>query len=232
MPAPYYRFELGVDLTPAQADENISYIHERIDAAIAEMTLPFQLSSITQSGLVITFHLSNATVLGTATLPVLALNPRGFWTASTNYFASDLFTVRGVGDYIVKEDFTSGDTFNPADTRIAFQRPDPAVQLPLYVDATTSALTVTRAEHVNRMLVALGPCDFTIGPDDWLDGDAVHFENQSGGVINIFGTTEITVVPPTGETASISTTGGVASAMFREPLAQFSLIGKLDAVST
>jgi hypothetical protein len=236
MPAPYYRFELGVDLTPAQADENISYIHERIDDALANAPAPVELSSITQSGLTLTFHLSNATILGTATIPAAAVNQRGDWEPETAYFANDLVRVRGVGYYLVPEDHTSETTFSAGaggGDWYAFQYADQQVQLPLYVSDTDGALTVTRALHLNRLLVFLSSCECTIDDADWLEGDQVHFMNQAdGGIVEILGTTALPVRPPAGDSANISTLGGTATMAFLEQLDIMALFGRLDPEST
>lgn len=233
MPAPWFRSEQGGPLTAEQFDENTQYFIDR-DTAIEEgAASPPYPSSIVQTDLTLTFYLSNAEVLGTATIPVWRVNYRGAWAADTAYFVGDVFTVRGVGDYLVEANFTSGTTFNPGETSIAFQRPDTTVQLPVYIDSTVGTLTVTRTDHVNRMLVFLGSCDVTIDPDDWLNGDQVHFMNQAaGGIVEIRGTTGLEVRPPSGDSSNISTPGGVASAVYLDSLDIMALFGRLDPEGT
>jgi hypothetical protein len=104
----------GVDrlLTEFEVDYNF-YQHEtRIGVLEASVTVTVSVSSITQTGSDLTFHMSDATTQGPFTLPSATFVDRGAWAAATPYLANDTFTANGAL-YRVLVDHTSGASFSP-----------------------------------------------------------------------------------------------------------------------
>ncbi len=103
----------GSNLTPSEADGNFVYLDGRISTEIANITAGVGVDSITISGNVLTFHMSDATI-ETVTLPtaIYAWTPQGVWQPATAYAVNN--TVSYFGSlYLVIFAHTSDATFDP-----------------------------------------------------------------------------------------------------------------------
>lgn len=105
---------LGRRLTSAEVDGNFWAIAQAIDTFTADD--PVSISSISQSGNSITFHLTDTTTQGPFVLPIVSLTPRGDWTTATDYDYRDIVRDSVTGNlYLVLLPHTSsGTAMNPA----------------------------------------------------------------------------------------------------------------------
>lgn len=225
------RSQTTYDLTVEELDANFTYLDDRITGIADDIPNPPYPSNITQSGFTLSFYLSDASLLGTATIPVAGVSYRDEWQPTTNYFVNDLVKVRGVGFFLVTANHTSAASFPGAGATYVFQYADQTVQLPLIVSTTT--LTMTRALHLNRLLLFtnVSGCAVTLDPDDWQDGDPVHAMNRSGMPVTFSGTSDLDFDPEDGKAASMSNRGSAASMIYLADEGVMSMIGGLDAVS-
>jgi hypothetical protein len=128
----------GANLEAAEVDNNFWSLAEAIIALQASPVPPNGIASITVSGTQMTITLSDGTVLGPYTLPVLTFRWRDEWQPSTPYAELDVFKVTNVGIFMVQIAHTSGATFDP---NIQVSGQPALLQLFGSVDATLSGLS-------------------------------------------------------------------------------------------
>jgi hypothetical protein len=104
---------IGVNLTPAQVDNNFYELRTDLDDVIANPPTADGLASVTQSGFYLTFHTTLGNELGPIAIPVVYTVWRGDWAPFTLYSAADQFRVDGVGIFAVLQGHTSAATFDP-----------------------------------------------------------------------------------------------------------------------
>jgi hypothetical protein len=103
----------GANLTPSEVDNNFWEIAQAIVDLTASPAVPVGIGSITVSGTEMTITLTDGTVMGPFTLPVLTFRWRGEWQPTTGYAELDVFTVLNTGIYMVQIAHTTGTTFDP-----------------------------------------------------------------------------------------------------------------------
>jgi hypothetical protein len=103
----------GSNLTPNEADGNFTYLNNLIASVEDNITAGRGIESITISGNVLTFHMSDSTV-ETVTIPpgLFTWKPRGEWQPSTLYAVNDVVSYFG-WLYLVIFAHTSQSTFDP-----------------------------------------------------------------------------------------------------------------------
>jgi hypothetical protein len=130
----------GANLQPSEVDSNFYSLAQAIVNIQDNPEEPNGIYSITVSGTQMIITLSDGTVLGPYTLPVLTFRWRGEWGPYDSYAQLDVFTVTHQGIYMVQVAHTgTGDPFDP------FKWDDTAgmpvfIQLFGAVDASLSAL--------------------------------------------------------------------------------------------
>lgn len=102
----------GANLLPSEIDSNFWSLIQAIVDLQNNPALPVGIASISVAGTQMTITLTDGTVLGPYTLPVLTFRWRGEWTPSTLYAVLDVFTVVNVGIFMVEVAHTSGATFD------------------------------------------------------------------------------------------------------------------------
>lgn len=102
-----FRAIKGSDLTPAEADGNVSITKTALEYLRDNPPAAVSIDSITQSGNALTVHLSDSSTQGPFTLPSIPLTFRGAWAASTAYAVGDVITSGG-STYMVIYAHTSG----------------------------------------------------------------------------------------------------------------------------
>jgi hypothetical protein len=103
----------GANLTPGEVDNNFWELAQAIVDLAANPALPVGIANITVSGTSMTITLTDGTVMGPFTLPVLTFRWRGEWQPFTTYAELDVFTVTHVGIYMVQVEHTTGAAFEP-----------------------------------------------------------------------------------------------------------------------
>jgi hypothetical protein len=103
----------GANLAPSEVDNNFWELAQAIVDLTANPALPVGIASIAVSGTQMTITLTDGTVLGPWTLPVLTFRWRYEWQPSTSYAVLDVFTVTNVGIFMVQVAHTTGATFDP-----------------------------------------------------------------------------------------------------------------------
>jgi len=128
----------GANLQPAEVDTNFWNVAEAIVALQTNPAQPVGIASITVSGTQMWITLTDSTVLGPYTLPVLTFRWRGEWEPNADYVALDVVTVFQTGIFMCQVSHTSGATFD-IDQEIG----GTLVWLQLFgsVDATLSGLS-------------------------------------------------------------------------------------------
>lgn len=104
---------IGVNLTPAQVDENFYELRTDLDDLIANPPTADSIVSISQAGFSLTFHTLLGNELGPVAMPVAYPVWRGDWQPATLYSAADIFRVAEQGIFVVLQDHTSAATFDP-----------------------------------------------------------------------------------------------------------------------
>ena len=104
----------GANLQPAEVDNNFWSIAQAIVALQNNPALPVGIASISVSGTQMTITLTDGSVMGPFTLPVLTFRWRDEWQATTTYAVLDVFSVTNTGIFMVQIAHTSGSTFDPA----------------------------------------------------------------------------------------------------------------------
>jgi hypothetical protein len=102
----------GANLQPGEVDNNFWSIAEAIVALETNPAMPVGIASITVSGTQMYITLTDSTVLGPYTLPVLTFRWRGEWEPNADYVALDVVTVTNTGIFMCQVSHTSGDTFD------------------------------------------------------------------------------------------------------------------------
>lgn len=103
----------GAPINAAEHDANIHNLDDRVTVIENDPPAAVSIASISVSGGTMTITLTDATVLGPFTLPVIAHPLRGAWAPATNYAKYDWFYANGT-NYEVLVDHTSAATFDPA----------------------------------------------------------------------------------------------------------------------
>jgi hypothetical protein len=102
----------GANLTPSEVDTNFWELAQAIVDLTANPALPVGIASIAVSGTQMTITLTDGTVLGPFTLPVLTFRWRGEWQPFTSYAVLDVFTVLNTGIYMVQIAHTTDAAFD------------------------------------------------------------------------------------------------------------------------
>ena len=108
------RVGLGRNLTAAEVDANFTNLKTAVETLQTDRPAPNDIETISVVGTAMNITLTDSTVLGPFTLPVLAFRWRGAWEPFTIYAVLDTFTVEGFGIYTVAVGHTSGALFDPA----------------------------------------------------------------------------------------------------------------------
>lgn len=103
----------GAPISAAEHDANIRNLDDRVTVIETDPPSAVSVASITVSGSAMTVTLTDDTVLGPFTLPVVTHPLRGAWAPATAYAQYDWFYANGV-TYEVLLDHTSAATFDPA----------------------------------------------------------------------------------------------------------------------
>jgi Chaperone of endosialidase len=102
----------GANLLPSEIDSNFWSLVQAIVDLQNNPALPVGIASISVAGTQMTITLTDGTVLGPYTLPVLTFRWRDEWTPTTLYAVLDVFKVTDVGIFMVEVAHTSGATFD------------------------------------------------------------------------------------------------------------------------
>jgi hypothetical protein len=102
----------GANLQPSEVDTNFWSLAEAIVALQTNPAQPVGIASITVSGTQMYISLTDGTVLGPFTLPVLSFRWRGEWEAGADYVALDVISVEFTGIFMCQVSHTSGATFD------------------------------------------------------------------------------------------------------------------------
>ncbi|GEM_PF-5240638 len=102
----------GSNLTPTEVDLNFWQLLQLIQGVVDDPPTPNEITSITATGLTITFHFFDGTEL-TVPAPVLQFRWRGEWAAAQVYEVMDMVKVEGLGIFTVMVDHTSDASFDP-----------------------------------------------------------------------------------------------------------------------
>ncbi len=229
----------GSNLTPNEADGNFVYLDGRISTEIANITAGVGIDSITISGSVLTFHMSDAT-LETVTLPasLYTWQPQGEWQPLTAYAVNDTISYFG-SLYLVIFAHTSEAVFDPlADDGFGhffyalILRRTP-VWGQTITDATYSTL-VTDIDIYTRF-TNVGGCIITI--DSSLDYPAwseMHFRDETGldsGGISIECPTPGGINDVRGYNNATATNGGTITVKQVNDTGVWDIMGLLQPVS-
>src|SRR5690349_3665239 len=100
-------------LTVAEGDGNTYEFHTRISNIENNPPSAIGISNIVVSGTQFTVYLADGTPFGPFNLPIATFRPRGTYAAGTVYAAMDIIYVPASGLYLVLQDHTAPDPFNP-----------------------------------------------------------------------------------------------------------------------
>ena len=103
----------GANLQAAEVDANFWSVATEILNLQDNPALPTGIQSITISGTQMTITLTDGSVMGPYTIPVLVMRWRDEWQPQTPYVQLDVFKRTDQGIYLVQLDHVSGDTFDP-----------------------------------------------------------------------------------------------------------------------
>lgn len=106
----------GANLAPSEVDNNFWSVAQAIVDLQNDPAQPVGIENISVSGTQMTITLTDGTVMGPFTLPVLTFRWRGEWQPATAYAELDVFTVTNVGIFMVLLAHVSDTTFDPAYT--------------------------------------------------------------------------------------------------------------------
>lgn len=222
-----YRSALGRPLTSDEVDANFQGIQDAVNGFVAPTGVG--IASITITGTLATFHMTDGSTQGPFQLPVAALFWTGFYVSNHAYHELDLFQVPGDGVYLVLGDYTSppdnteGDsTFDPA----ASDTSGPLLQLMFGIPSTPPLVLRTELadfllapEHFGAYTRVDSAVDVNVTVPvsvGWADGAIATFRQVGAGQI-IFvpeSTTETTVLIITAETLKTRRDGSTASLIF------------------
>jgi hypothetical protein len=181
----------GANLQPAEVDTNFWEIAQAIVHLTASPALPVGIASIVVSGTQMTIHLTDGTVLGPYTLPVLTFRWRDEWHPSTSYAALDVVKVTNTGIYMVQISHTTGAAFDP---NLLIGGNPAYLMLFGSADASLSALPDVR-------LTALANLDIL----HWVAADS-KWENVALGSISGLGASQIPANLTTGTALALGHT--------------------------
>ena len=103
----------GANLQPTEVDNNFWALAEAVVDLQSNPAQPVGIASISVSGTQMTITLTDGTVMGPWTLPVLTFRWRGEWVPGAAYAELDVFTVLDTGIFMALLDHVSGATFDP-----------------------------------------------------------------------------------------------------------------------
>jgi len=173
----------GSNLQPTEVDNNFWSIAEAILDLQSNPALPVGIESITVSGTQMTITLTDGTVMGPFTLPVLTFRWRGEWVPFAVYAELDVFTVLNVGIFMALLDHSSGAEFDPD---ITAGEP-PAAALQQLFGSTDSALSgLSDVELTDPVLTG----DFLVWQDDdqrWVNLPTGTLAYQNADAVAITG---------------------------------------------
>ena len=176
----------GSNLQPSEVDNNFWAIAEAIVDLESNPAQPVGIESITMSGTQMTIHLTDGSVMGPFTIPVLAFTWRGEWQSLTSYAELDVFSVSNTGIFLTLLAHSSDIAFDPNITVDVSGTPTPALQkLFGATDGTLSGLADVEIDsgiHTGQLLQFDGSV--------WVNADAAV-----GGVISIASGAGIAVSP-------------------------------------
>lgn len=104
---------IGRNLTAAEIDGNFYDQQTHLANLEDSRPQPDDITGVSTNGIQLTFHLESGGVLGPVDLPVLYWRWRGEWTPFTMYAGLDTVSVADLGLFIVTQDHTSGEEFDP-----------------------------------------------------------------------------------------------------------------------
>ncbi len=96
-----------------EVDRNFWELKAAIEDLIENPPSPIQIASFTVAGATFSIHMTNGNIVGPMPLPVLTWRWRDAWTPTTPYLVLDVFSVEGVGIFLVLIDHTSAGSFDP-----------------------------------------------------------------------------------------------------------------------
>jgi len=170
----------GANLQAAEVDENFWEVATEILNLQTNPALPTGIQSITLSGTQMTITLTDGTVMGPYTIPVLVMRWRDEWQPQTPYVQLDVFSVTNVGIYLVQLDHVSGDVFDP---NIAVDGAPALMQLFGSTDASLSALPDVALEDLQT-----GDALIWYGTDQrWENVHLGSMAYQEASLVNITG---------------------------------------------
>lgn len=196
----------GGSLSWAQQDENQANLETRVWTLENDPPTAIGISNITQSGNTITVWLSNGSSFGPFSLPLPNLYFReDGWLPGAGYFAGNLFVFERTGFYLVLQDHTSGDEFDPNATttdgqlyRLLF---DPfSGSVPKAIPESTDLTFIPELTDANKYLVWTNTDQLAViipAEDDvaFALGAELHFRQAAAGSIIIEGDTGVTINP-------------------------------------
>lgn len=103
----------GAPINATEHDIGLWSLSERVREVEENPPEPISISNVTVSGSQMTVHLSNGGTLGPFTLPVAVMQAAGNYTPDRAYLTLDLVKVGGFGLYLVLQDHTAPDVFDP-----------------------------------------------------------------------------------------------------------------------
>jgi hypothetical protein len=104
----------GANLTPAQVDGNFYDVSQRVQFLELHPSEPVLITSFSATGDQLYIHMSDGTINGPVTLPVVRWFFRGPWAPSTSYAKDDVVVGPDSAVYIVTFNHTSSaSTFDP-----------------------------------------------------------------------------------------------------------------------
>lgn len=186
----------GSNLQPSEVDSNFWAIAQAIVDLETNPAVPNGIESISVSGTQMYITLTDGTVMGPFTLPVLTFRWRGEWQPNTSYAELDVFTVTHTGIFMVLVSHVSGafwDDLYQVDGQPAY------LQLFGSVDTGLSGLP-------DVQLTALAVGDFlNYGADTlWHNITLGTMAFQAAGSVSILGGT-ITGMPPPVNPSDVAT---------------------------
>lgn len=103
----------GAPATAHEHDESHFALSERIRALEESPPVAVSISSITQSGSQLTFHMSDGGTFGPFAMPVAVFQERGAWRAGRDYQRLDTVRVGGQGRFLILKAHHSEAPFDP-----------------------------------------------------------------------------------------------------------------------
>lgn len=219
----------GANLLPSEVDNNFWAIAQAIVDLESNPAQPVGIESISMSGTQMTIYLTDGSVMGPFTIPVLAFSWRGEWMPSTSYAELDVFSKADTGIFLTLLAHTSGAEFDP-DIAVGTP-PAPALQkLFGATDGTLAGLGDVQitSPTANQLLQFNGSywinADLGAGPDGVISISAGTGIAASPNPIIESGTVSLA---PVSDKNFLANTSGASAAPIPHSLTQF-----LDAVAS